>query len=224
MAARYVVLPSGSLVETVQSVQPEGQADPPRPAPSPGSSSSADEHSKRWCGKGHSGSWWSAPGIPLLAHKRVYSLLLFSQLPSCSNHVTGLISFVLRPKALCVSVVRHITGWISLFSSFSLAHILKSFEYGNLVSFIAVQHYIAQWRWEPKLRCPVLQNQPLLILHTVGPCLQLTSHLCFLLWHKVHRVGHVHNVFFSFSDACFCLILSSGTSDSDTSFIHAQTC
>lgn len=27
MAARYVVLPSGSLVETVQSVQPEGQAD-----------------------------------------------------------------------------------------------------------------------------------------------------------------------------------------------------
>lgn len=27
MAARYVVLPSGSLVETVQSVQPEGQVD-----------------------------------------------------------------------------------------------------------------------------------------------------------------------------------------------------
>lgn len=27
MAARYVVLPSGSLVETVQSVQPDGQAD-----------------------------------------------------------------------------------------------------------------------------------------------------------------------------------------------------
>lgn len=27
MAAHYVVLPSGSLVETVQSVQPEGQAD-----------------------------------------------------------------------------------------------------------------------------------------------------------------------------------------------------
>ena len=28
MAARYVVLPSGSLVETVQSVQPDGQVDP----------------------------------------------------------------------------------------------------------------------------------------------------------------------------------------------------
>lgn len=27
MAARYVVLPSGSLVETVQSVQPDGQVD-----------------------------------------------------------------------------------------------------------------------------------------------------------------------------------------------------
>lgn len=27
MAARYVVLPGGSLVETVQSVQPEGQVD-----------------------------------------------------------------------------------------------------------------------------------------------------------------------------------------------------
>lgn len=27
MAARYVVLPSGSLVETVQSVQPDGQPD-----------------------------------------------------------------------------------------------------------------------------------------------------------------------------------------------------
>ena len=27
MAARYVVLPSGSLVETVQSVQPDAQAD-----------------------------------------------------------------------------------------------------------------------------------------------------------------------------------------------------
>ena len=27
LAARYVVLPSGSLVETVQSVQPDGQVD-----------------------------------------------------------------------------------------------------------------------------------------------------------------------------------------------------
>ncbi|XP_062310284.1 cationic amino acid transporter 4 [Osmerus eperlanus] len=46
MAARYVVLPSGSLVETVQSVQPEGQADGQRPASSPGSSAD-EQHSKR---------------------------------------------------------------------------------------------------------------------------------------------------------------------------------
>uniref|UniRef100_A0AAV2MSF3 Cationic amino acid transporter C-terminal domain-containing protein n=1 Tax=Knipowitschia caucasica TaxID=637954 RepID=A0AAV2MSF3_KNICA len=35
MAARYVVLPSGSLVETVQSVQPEGQAEPSALSPAP---------------------------------------------------------------------------------------------------------------------------------------------------------------------------------------------
>lgn len=34
MAARYVVLPSGSLVETVQSVQPEGQVDTDHISPS----------------------------------------------------------------------------------------------------------------------------------------------------------------------------------------------
>uniref|UniRef100_A0A3Q4GJB2 Solute carrier family 7 member 4 n=1 Tax=Neolamprologus brichardi TaxID=32507 RepID=A0A3Q4GJB2_NEOBR len=36
MAARYVVLPSGSLVETVQSVQPDSQLDTSAPIPNPG--------------------------------------------------------------------------------------------------------------------------------------------------------------------------------------------
>lgn len=48
MAARYVVLPSGSLVETVQSVQPEGQADMAHRI-SPSSDSTVEESlGKRW--------------------------------------------------------------------------------------------------------------------------------------------------------------------------------
>lgn len=43
MAARYVVLPSGSLVETVQSVQPEGQMDSAHHM-TPSSDSTAEEY------------------------------------------------------------------------------------------------------------------------------------------------------------------------------------
>lgn len=46
MAARYVVLPSGSLVETVQSVQPEGQADMAHHI-SPSSDSTVEESTGR---------------------------------------------------------------------------------------------------------------------------------------------------------------------------------
>ncbi|KAM8866665.1 cationic amino acid transporter 4 isoform 1-T2 [Synchiropus picturatus] len=46
MAARYVVLPSGSLVETVQSVQPEGQVDPSLPDVNP-STAPASDHGTR---------------------------------------------------------------------------------------------------------------------------------------------------------------------------------
>lgn len=48
MAARYVVLPSGSLVETVQSVQPDGQGDTNthQPTSSP-VSSAVEQHAKR---------------------------------------------------------------------------------------------------------------------------------------------------------------------------------
>ncbi|CAJ1068011.1 cationic amino acid transporter 4 [Xyrichtys novacula] len=48
MAARYVVLPSGSLVETVQSVQPEGQVDPSAlPSSSPTAPPAEDFTGKR---------------------------------------------------------------------------------------------------------------------------------------------------------------------------------
>ncbi|XP_070760508.1 cationic amino acid transporter 4 [Enoplosus armatus] len=44
MAARYVVLPSGSLVETVQPVQPEGQVDSSAHHTSPSAASAAEEY------------------------------------------------------------------------------------------------------------------------------------------------------------------------------------
>lgn len=44
MAARYVVLPSGSLVETVQSVQPDGQADASAHHIDPSTASTAEEY------------------------------------------------------------------------------------------------------------------------------------------------------------------------------------
>lgn len=44
MAARYVVLPSGSLVETVQSVQPDGTVDPSAPHISAASVPATDEY------------------------------------------------------------------------------------------------------------------------------------------------------------------------------------
>lgn len=43
MAARYVVLPSGSLVETVQSVQPEGKVDASAHYINPSSAPTAEE-------------------------------------------------------------------------------------------------------------------------------------------------------------------------------------
>lgn len=46
MAARYVVLPSGSLVETVQSVQPDGQVDHISPSTAPTAEENAGQ---RWC-------------------------------------------------------------------------------------------------------------------------------------------------------------------------------
>ena len=48
MAARYVVLPSGSLVETVQPVQPDGQMDNPAHHIN-AASTSEDYAEKRWC-------------------------------------------------------------------------------------------------------------------------------------------------------------------------------
>lgn len=48
MAARYVVLPSGSLVETVQSVQPEGQADMAHHISASSDSTVEESTGRRW--------------------------------------------------------------------------------------------------------------------------------------------------------------------------------
>lgn len=70
MAARYVVLPNGSLVETVQTVQPDGQVDAAHHI-NPSTDLTAEEHAgKRWCVTKHRSG--PLPGIVSLS----YALLL----------------------------------------------------------------------------------------------------------------------------------------------------
>lgn len=87
MAARYVVLPSGSLVETVQSVQPDGQVDG---TPHINASNLIAEEStgKRWCVTKYRSVL--LPGIFSLSYALFlleYSLYLtpFSVWPACHS-------------------------------------------------------------------------------------------------------------------------------------------
>lgn len=96
MAARYVVLPSGSLVETVQSVQPEGHADMAHHT-SPSSDSTVEESiEKRWYV-----NQYISVALPLLHfitwvfHPTTLYLLLYASTPQGAMHALYLLWSIL---------------------------------------------------------------------------------------------------------------------------------
>lgn len=102
MAARYVVLPSGSLVETVQSVQPDGQVDTSGHLVS--SAPAAEECAeKRWCVTNDSRNWNCLIFLSLILYFHSLKLTPFS----IQQSVLLLVRKSASPDALCL-IVKHI--------------------------------------------------------------------------------------------------------------------